>query len=301
LSENWQCKVYCVKESLQKPFCETDGLIKLEDCAVNKKSPLSGFLTVILIGGLVLASAMRFGTVHAKPSVPEFTVKLVAHPYDVPPTTTTTIDQYTGKEIVTTTPGYHVENKSIEITINNQPFTPYTDAEGHLINLYYNVRFKGHFGQESDWKELYPYEPIRNGIFGTYHQNPPQSSSEYTVISFPAEYPDGALVDFQVQTMEGFYTEWWPFPGVPGMAWQFTGESSDWINTQTLTIGEGQTPTPSPTTTPTPTAPNMGPTSPPSHEPALTQEQLETIIGVAIAAAVIGAGLGLLIYLIKRK
>jgi hypothetical protein len=250
-----------------------------------------------MICGLVLV-VMRFGTVHAKPSVPEFTVTLVAHPYDVPPTTTTTIDQYTGKEIVTTTPGYHVENKSIEITIKNQPFNPYTDAEGHLINLYYNVRFKGHFGQNSDWKELYPYEAIRNGESGTYHQNPPQSSSEHTVISFPAEFPDDAVVDFQVQTMEGFYTEWAPFTAIPIIAWRFTGESSDWSNTQTLTIGENQTPVPSPEITPMPTASPAATPTPP-QEPQQTDQEI--LIGGAIAAAVIGAGLVMLIYLIKRK
>ena len=69
---------------------------------MNKKSLLSAFLTAILIGGLVLASAMRFGTFQAssftvdsisKPSVPEFSVRIVAYPYDVPDKTTTTIDQ----------------------------------------------------------------------------------------------------------------------------------------------------------------------------------------------------------------
>ena len=101
---------------------------------MNKKSLSSAFLTAFLICALALASAMHFGTVHAssftvdsisKPSVPEFSVRIVAYPYDVPPETTTTIDEYTGKETTTTQPGYHVENKSIEITIKNQPFTPY--------------------------------------------------------------------------------------------------------------------------------------------------------------------------------
>src|SRR3972149_2373794 len=59
-----------------------------------------------------------------KPSAPEFTVKIVSYPYDVPPKTTTTIDQYTGKETTTTTPGYHVENKSIEVAIKNPQFAP---------------------------------------------------------------------------------------------------------------------------------------------------------------------------------
>jgi parallel beta-helix repeat protein len=61
------------------------------------------------------------------------------------------------------------------------------------------------------------------------------------------------------------------------------------------------TPTPLPAITPTPTPPNMGPTSPPNHEPLLTPEQLGIIVGVAIVVAVLGAGLGLLFYFKKRK
>jgi hypothetical protein len=47
-----------------------------------------------------------FNITHAqsKPSVPEFTVKLVDNSYDVPPTQTT--DPYTGTKTI---PGYHVK------------------------------------------------------------------------------------------------------------------------------------------------------------------------------------------------
>jgi hypothetical protein len=64
---------------------------------------------------------------------------------------------------------------------------------------------------------------------------------------------------------------------------------------------QSPTPTPPSATTPTPTPPNMGPTSPPTREPLLTPEQLEIVIVATIAVAVIGAGLGLLIYLVRRK
>jgi hypothetical protein len=91
--------------------------------------------------------------------------------------------------------------------------------------------------------------------------------------------------------------------------------TSTWFFSETVqfSISEGQepktSPTPSPTSTPeptftlepTPTDPNMGPTSPPSQENLLTQEQLGIILGVAIIVAVLCAGLGLLFYLIKRK
>jgi len=56
--------------------------------------------------------------------------------------------------------------------------------------------------------------------------------------------------------------------------------------------------TPSPE--PTPTLPNFGPTSPPSQEHLLTQEQL-VILGLAVTVAVVCVGLGLLVYLIRRK
>jgi hypothetical protein len=57
-------------------------------------------------------------------------------------------------------------------------------------------------------------------------------------------------------------------------------------------------PTPTPTPTPTP-EPTSTPTPTPDQESQQTEQEI--VIGAAIAAAVIVAGLGLLIYLIKRK
>jgi parallel beta-helix repeat protein len=57
---------------------------------------------------------------------------------------------------------------------------------------------------------------------------------------------------------------------------------------------------PTPTLTPTPPPTDSPSTSPtPSQEPQ--QTQIEVIVGVAIVAIVLGAGLGFLIYLVKRK
>ena len=74
--------------------------------------------------------------------------------------------------------------------------------------------------------------------------------------------------------------------------WVFTGEKSGWSNTQTLTIGEIETASPEPTFTPEPT-------STPYSEPQKLGQ--EAILGVAITVAVVVIGLGLLVYLIKRK
>jgi hypothetical protein len=187
---------------------------------------------LLLIPILALASLIMVETVFAqpiaKPSVPEFTVKLVEHPYDVP--TTYSIDKYTGENI--TNPGYHVENKTIEISIKNPP-TFY--GENNI--LYYNVRVKGHF--EKNWTELQSYSA--------------QSDSEYTVLSLPVYYPPKAQVDFQVEAIivhsyenRVFSDDWLaqhPLAEVmqPGLEDIYEQEfeivgTSGWSETQTVTI-----------------------------------------------------------------
>ena len=253
------------------------------------------------------AVAVHFATVHAstdvsgipKPSIPEFTLVLVDSSYDVP--TTYSIDPYTGENV--THPGYHVENKRVGIKIKNQPFTSYyDDSLGQNINFYYNIRVKGSFSE--DWTELY------RASDGYPSQD---SGSEYTVITFLSEtgktieagafsrtFPDGAQVDYQVEAMIG-YTHQVVSDPPHFLPWVFTGEKSGWSETLTITVPistQLPTITPSPTTTPEPTPP----TSPtPTPNGTSRTMQSETIVGAVIAVAVIGAGLGLLVYLIKRK
>jgi hypothetical protein len=251
------------------------------------------FITALLFSAL--AVSMHFGTVQAessipKPSIPEFTVKYVDNSYDVPPTYE--IDQYTGKNVMTQA-GYHVQNKTIELAIKNQLFTPYKDADGNSIRLYYNIGKKGHFG--NSWGYL------DTGYYGLdNHYVDADLDSDYTVLTYGLVGNNGTLsllnldissgdqVDFRVQAFIGYNTRihesWTPFGEV--YHYVFTGETSDWSNTQTLTISESQTPTSSPPPTPYSATP-------------LTEQEI--IIGVAIIAVVIGAGLGLLIYLIRRK
>jgi hypothetical protein len=165
----------------------------------------------------------------SKPSVPEFTVAVVSHPFEVPPYNQT--DTYTGA--VTTYPGYHEENSSVEITIKNQPFTSTQMTDGNWTHLYYEVRFKPTF-EPTDWV----YYGVDEGT---------TNQPEYTVISMPtylcpANLRNGSQIDFQVQARIGYEPE----------GRSFTGESSDWSNTQILKIGN-TTLTPS---TPTETAPS---------------------------------------------
>jgi hypothetical protein len=196
------------------------------------------FLLSILGAGLFLVVTSNHCVVQAsiaattiqKPSVPEFTLMLVAHPYDVPSTTTTKIDQYTGEETVITTPGYHIENKSIEVVIENQPFTPYTDEEDNEINLYYDVQIKGHFGD--DWKSV--------GSISAYPEGPQSNSqldSEHTIISIETDnYPSEAVLDFRVQALIGYYAPYGRNAVIFGF--EFFGQKSTWSDIQTFSFVE---------------------------------------------------------------
>jgi hypothetical protein len=212
------------------------------------------------------------------PSVPEFTLKFVDSSYDVP--TTTSIDQYTGKTI--TNQGYHVENRTIQLAIKNQPFNSFI-ANGQNISFFFNVREKGHYAE--NWTEI--YSAGRGYLY--------ESNSAYTTVSYSLsqnEFPfwnyvtSDATIDFQVQALIGYTNErhysddgqFIPFPSS-----YFKGQTSDWSNTQTITIPEPSTSTsPSPNPTPTPTVPEF---------PSWTISLLLTII---VASA------GLLVYY-KRK
>jgi hypothetical protein len=201
-------------------------------------------VVILAVSTLILVESATAQSI-PKPSVPEFTVKYVDSSYDVP--TTTSIDQYTGKTV--TNQGYHVDNKSIEIAIKNQPFTPYMQSgeSGHYIALFYNVRERGAFAQ--NWTEIYSagrgYLLPDNGTYSF-------ASYSLTQNEFPfwEHVTNGGTIEFQVQTLIGYTWErhysddgqFIPFPSS-----YFVGEVSDWTSTQSLSIPETSTP---PTSTP---------------------------------------------------
>jgi hypothetical protein len=268
------------------------------------------FIMALLLSAL--ATTMYLGTVHASvdvndippPSVPEFTVKFVDRSYDVPVTYKTTIDPFTGQNVTTSSGGYRVTNKTIDITITNQPFAPVETEGGNVIQLYFSVRTKGHFG---DWSDA-------SSDNGYIFRRVLASTSEYTVVTLvigsmnsiimgeaDLYIPEDGQEDFQVKADVGYLV-----PNYGGhillqpLSWDLIsfGESG-WSNTQTYKVGNWQIiASPLPTTTPTPPPTSSPPPTP--YSGARLSEQ-EIIIGVAIVAVVIGAGLGLLIYLIKRK
>jgi hypothetical protein len=177
--------------------------------------PLTSLLIVLLLSSLfVLTITPTNVWAVSKPSVPQFNVQIINRPYDVPPISST--NPYTGE--ITTQPGHRVDNnKSIEVSIKNQRFTPYT-ANVNEYNLYYRVEYKGHF--EERWQ-----------LF----DDPYQSNSQYTVVSkMLSDYPSGTQLDFRVQAIIG-HLEYGRFAliGVPSFV---TDAYGDWSKVQTFSI-----------------------------------------------------------------
>ncbi len=191
-------------------------------------------------------------------SVPEFTLALVSHPYDVPATSPIyTTNPYTGaqEQVSSGSAGYNVQNSTIQLSIRNQ-HVAYSDGSMAFIT-FYNIRVKGHFSQ--NWTEIsfLDENPSIKTVSTPDAVLVVESSSDYTVVQIPANtFPDDSKVDFQVQAILGCYnTRWvWDTRTIFNMYEQwyvgntdcgsylssFVAEStSDWSNTQTLNLTDG--------------------------------------------------------------
>ncbi len=198
------------------------------------------YAVLLLTSILTLLIQMEINPIEAaiaKPSVPEFSLKLVRYSADTPAVYGT--DPYTG-ENVTITPAKHQESTEIVIIIKNQPFTPYKDTDGNWIDLSYVVRSKGHFSD--DWSE------------GGVERDPYNDS--YTLTTESASYyPANAQVDFQVKAMIG-YSKDTGLPSIYQTPPIFYGESSEWSATQTITISNSSLTMPNTSSTPSTVTPN---------------------------------------------
>lgn len=252
---------------------------------------LSKSLILLLIVLLATPSLSLIKPISAqstpKPSVPEFSLAIVARPFDVAPSTT--VNPYTGQTAITSQ-GYHVQNISIDITIRNEPSV-----------TFYQVQFKGNYGDNwvifSDTNRITPIQ------LGEYH---PQSNSDYTVISIPinsdqplrpsgeqvgsiTNFPAGVQINFQVRALMGQPEV--KQAGLMGDMVFFNGITGDWSNTQTIT-----TPYSAASTTPDSTVPNS-PTAPSSNYSnqttqiviAISSDSIFLLAGIvtAIVAAVV--------------
>jgi hypothetical protein len=194
------------------------------------------FLLLILIMAMSSLALVEPVNAFPKPSVPEFTVEVIDSSYDVPPVYST--DPYTGKTTMTRE-GYRALNGTIELAIKNQPFTSYKGSNGSTIDLYYRIRSKGHF---SDNWYYYPNFDYGNPSYME------SSDSDFTIhsISYGENYwytdiSAGGQLDFQVEAFVGYHTtyiETDPIFHRPYSYWVFTGETSGWSETQTVTVDE---------------------------------------------------------------
>jgi len=224
----------------------------------------------------------NFDNVHAayKPSIPQFTVKLVDYSHDVPPSTTTITDPYTGEKTTNTNPGYRVDDFRIDITIKNQHFTPYTTSDGHVCNVHYSVQIKGHF--EENWQ--------------TTAANIEQTDSQYTLISRSNSYADGSQLDFRVQAAIGYIIEEYRLPPAPPDRYFIAEVIGDWSNIQTFTTHSGSlTVAPSQTTNP-----SDPPTTDPNNPPQQTPDQPYLII-IFATACIILIPIAIVTYIIGKE
>jgi hypothetical protein len=200
------------------------------------------FVVILAVSSLIMVES-AFAQSIPKPSVPEFTVQLTDRSYDEPPTYQK--DPYTGQTVLIWAGG-HVDNKTFDFMIKNQPFAPYKNADGKDVELYYKIRHKGQF---EEWSTIFaPKEDIAQS-----------SGSGSTSISF---------IVGEIKTQIGYYSlvndpynRPWDLSAV------FTAVTeSDWSNTQTITISDTSastsTSTPNPTSPTTSTSQNPAPSVP---------------------------------------
>jgi hypothetical protein len=246
---------------------------------------MSKRVALLLIAMLTVSSLIMVESASAqsipKPSVPEFTLKYVDHSYDVPPTNISSTDPYTNKTTITAIPSHHVKSMTVDATIRNNG------------GSYYNFRYKPHY--IDNWS-YYPFNPDLGSYIvpAAYDLSSiyPASTSDYTIISltFLPNIPEGGQVDVQVQALIGDFDKQPSgmlgpavpnFPFVPTYDFTFRGTTSDWSNTQTLTI---------PSSTPLPGA---------TTNEISQMLQSTAIIGAIIAVVVVSVVL--LVYWKKRK
>jgi hypothetical protein len=226
-----------------------------------RKSPS---VTLFLI--TVFTSLMLIGSVSSqsipKPSVPTFTLSFQDNSYTILPRIMRTTDPYTGVQTRSNTTPIYVQNKTIQVTITNQPFAPYTDSNGNTIGLVYDVRYKGHYS--STWWSLSPHVYFNQSNSAT-TEIPVAFAGNYDqtggIASLNGNPTPDVKIDFQVQALTGYIE-------LLNGLYNFTGESSGWSSTKTITTIETAT-SASPTSTPKVSSPT--PTIYPTSTPAVPE------------------------------
>jgi hypothetical protein len=197
-----------------------------------------------------------------KPSVPEFTISYVDRSYDTPLVTRTTTDPYTGKQVTETSGGEHIENRTLDVVIKNQQFPQITLSNGSVVQLFYYIRYKGHF---ENWSQS-----TVNG----YNVRASAAISEVTVVTFVIgtdglTIPNDGSVDFQVEALAAIDNIY--HFGNTDYHIDFTASNeSDWSSIQTLHLADGSVSTSS--------SPNSTINTTPALIPQLSAPELLAII-----------------------
>jgi hypothetical protein len=298
---------------------------------------MSKLATLLLVTVLAVSILVVVGSVFAQsppaPTAPEFTVKFVNASYAV-----TTTNSYTGVDETEQVSNNSIEITITNQPFSHQDYQIYYNVrvkprfEENWTEVYPVRNTTSSLNDVGDYSYFSYAEYIND-------DSPSKSKSGYTIIVFPvvptnlylasgydiqrhysgsdgqedsisgflSAIPDNGQLDFQVKALVGHDSQRWVIehPFYPSIGGHFTpavayDTSSGWSSTQTVTIGEIPTPTPTTTSTPQQT-PTTSPDQTSTHSSEPTQPEFTAIIGATILAVVIGAGLGLLIYLIKRK
>ncbi len=205
-----------------------------------------------------------------KPSVPQLSISFVNHSYDVPSTTTTTTNPYTGENIATIKEGYHVQNDSFVLSVRSQPLTINDKVDGNSIKLFFIVQSKGHYSDY--WKNLtyvgdsWPFIYTNNGFAQKTMQLSGNNGTTYAEEGGYNNYgydgfvggQYGGQVDFRAMSVIGYSVTVKDDINIFNFRYPYHEEfvalqSSDWSPIHTVSVPDGkvtiseatnQTPTP---------------------------------------------------------
>jgi hypothetical protein len=238
---------------------------------IRKTTVLLLTLTIVLSCLTLVLRPVNAQTV-PKPSVPQLSVSFVNHSYDVPSTTTTTTNPYTGENVATIKEGYHVQNDSFVVSVRSQPLTIEGQVNGSSIRLFFRVQSKGHYS--NNWEYLtyvgdslslmytnngYAQKTMQlDGNNGTTYYDNGENNYGYDG-GVGGQY--GGQVDFRAMAVIGYIVVVEdavnPFNfRHPYHDMLVTLQSSDWSDIQSISVPDGKVTTYK-STNPTPTVPEL--------------------------------------------
>jgi hypothetical protein len=164
---------------------------------------VSKLVSQLLIVFLILSSLTMVGFAFAqslpKPSVPEFTAKIVAN--------------------------------TLEVTIKNQPLSPYEN--GSYPSLYYMFKYKDH-NERIGFEYYDPVYFVLPSTYGGYYK---ASDSDFTVVSLSLEGRDFPSEQIDVQAI-ALVGNQYPTDMQGGTVYGFEGVVGSWSDIQTVTFEE---------------------------------------------------------------